>query len=1091
VFGSISSDEYEELEDVIDWLLGVITFNLFANQVDVDEATMWDETQNVVLPQYLFRPQPRAFWLAICAILKLMTKDCIQTQFLTTDLKHKELVESVLMLLDKDSDSDPTIHTNSKPLNCKDTVFWPALQCFVLLLEKLGSRFWMFTRTAPNVILKLIKSNPHYQEQLEICYSEAARFEIPNFEDNFTFSQLVFDNDTYEKIARSSMQPPKQRYHGFSLSWTVPFIKSLIDYGDFELPTIVELLTFLCHIHNVSLHGDADISSTDLFQNVLPIDSIAERIEKLFLPRESLSSISQSVGILFSRKVYSALLDCKQTVFCMVTALCSHLLSKNNQLRSGHKPYLSETARTYISLVMYCSTEKTACDLWYLLKMVSPLSPFLSVISNEKSSSGSTTINVSLLSQPADLSEVLLKMITDKLKEQDDLSGPFLYPPSSTEGSKWFGSCSAVVVKQEPGFDDKSSDTDLKSTEVKQESLADQSTLHTGKNYSSGAKLIPVEKLIDKSTRRQNTDVQIKQFALQLKKLPVERRLSDGYPVVVNKTIDNESDTVIHTVEEDSKLDLQSDTESCSAEEDDDLPNYFSFSGRRRKHVSVISSATSDDEENNVFSLQIYAQKITSDNDSNISSIKKQISGSSSSTITLDDENCEGSSITNCVGVIAATADFQDKESCRLRHVSTTSTITLGEEHYEDSGQTHVHSVGVTSLDIETTDMQQQMDAATVCGKANENGSNKSHVQKICDDASEAGPLKKIKVKEEKSVDDAKGIAVVDMASVASSSVNVKQTNEVIGNSPSLIELMLSDTTGQYENAESRITVHSAESNDNASKPFPLPISNVSIKLEDSKTTDDVVENASTFGRYGEELNQQDLEADMNLSDGDSDCFVVTPIKHEKLKFEQKGSVDTTGVVVDANDASHGDTELVQLVECVDTDLQSSVKELQPFPVQPVPRKASLCEGKLQPAIVGRAPFSKSRMASLQTPETHKNVSKKTIAKENVMVTDKGTQKKVSDSKSTRSATTAVVTVGLLKSHNKEEFLMEVLHWSPVSFFQDHGNTSEGPHSIPTIQDVPLTFKSSDQYVEIFKSLLLLETWDTVSAFCVLSIWHY
>ena len=172
--------------------------------------------------------------------------------------------------------------------------------------------------------------------------------------------------------------------------------------------------------------------------------------------------------------------------------------------------------------------------------------------------------------------------------------------------------------------------------------------------------------------------------------------------------------------------------------------------------------------------------------------------------------------------------------------------------------------------------------------------------------------------------------------------------------------------------------------------------------------------------------------------------------------------------------------------------MQSNVQEFQPRPMQPVPRKTSLSDGKLQPAVVGRAPFSKSRMASLQAPETHKLVSRETITKGNVMGNDRGTQKKVANSKNTCSASVmtgapkVVVAVELSKSHDKEEFLMEVLHWSPVSFFQNCGNASEGPHCTPTIQDVPLTFKSSDQYVEVFKSLLLLETWDTVSMYCVL-----
>ena len=1050
------------------------------NQVDVDESTTWDETQNVVLPQYLFTSQPRVFWLAIYTILNLMTKDCIQTQFLTTDLKHKEVVESVLMLLDEDSDSNLTTHT--KHLNCKNTVFWPALQCLVLLLEKLGSRFWMFTRIAPNTILKLVKLNPYYQEQLEICYSEAARFDMPDMEDNFTFSQLVFDDDSYKKFskAQSSMQSQKERYHGFSLSWVVPFVKSLIDFGDFELPTIVELLTFVCRIHNVSLHGDTDISSTDLFQNVLPIETIAERLEKLFLPQESLSSISQSVGTLFSRKVYSALLDCKQTIFCMVTALCSHLLSKDRQLQNKHKPYLSQTARTYVSLVMYCSTEKTAPDLWYLLKMVSPLSPFLSVVSTDKSAT--TTIDVSLLSQPADLSEVLLKMITDKLKKQDDLSGPFLYPPSSTEDSKWFGSFGSVVVKQEPVFDEpkKLSSSDSKTAEVKQELMVDHYTPQAKENPKSSIE--SAEKIIGNSPRSQKADVVLKQFNLQLEKLPVRRRINDGYPVIVNKSKGNESVAVKHKLDMGFKLDLESDTESCS-DEDEELPNYFSFSSSGHKYANAISSATSDNEscEGGI------SHKINSNNDSRITVIQKRVS--SSSTITLDDVSCEGR---RCSHELAL--GFQAEE--RPNHPSSASTIILDDEHCEGSGQWHAKSTSVASLNIEASEMCRQTSMAVTL-LSNPSKGSESNVLRICDGSVEGSPLKKIKMEGAHTYSKMDtGLNNIDSTKDAVSNqsptsfLSVNQTNEVAGNSVSLIDLMFSDTT-----CKQHPTL--AGSNLNATRPSLLPLRR---ELKHFDTAGKVDEDASAFAHFEEDTSQQ--ETDVNLSDGeDSDCFVVTPIDHKNLKFEQKGSVKSNTVEkADKNPQSDVVKSVSFVRNSIDevtddaprTDVAKSVSNdfqlLQPAPMQPVAHKASLPDGKLQPAVVGRAPFSKSRMTLLQTPDTEGSTSKGIVGKNNA---NKCVQKKLAESTCSAStpigAPRVVVTVELSRSRDKEEFLLEVLQWSPLPFYQSKEKSEvvlEGPHHIPTIQDIPLTFKSCDQYVEILKPLLLLEAWDTVSFLC-------
>ena len=570
-FGSVDCDEYAELENVIDWLLDVINFNFFMNHVDIDNSANWDDTQKVVLPCHLFTNKPREFWLGICTILSVMTKNCIQTCLLPSDLT--QLIETVLVLL-KDSDQLYDIPTFNSPQGCKNTVFWPALQGFVLLVDKLGSRFWMITTTTPAAALKAIKCNPYYQLQLRICYDNAAKLDSVTNDSEFSFSQLVYD-DSLNKPS-SSMDPLQERYHGFSLSWVVPFIKSLIDFGDYESSTIVDLLEFVCNIHCLSLHGDTNVSSTDTFQTVLPLHIIAKRVEDLFLPRESLQCISQSVDILFSQKVYSVFLQCKQAIFCMITVLCSYVLNRDSLVLSQNKQHLTQTARTYISLVMYCSTEKTASKLWYLVKQIGPLSPFLSVVSNQVGNSHSHTD----LLHPDELCEVLVSLIAGKQSSQD-IAGPFLYPHSFSKSALKTKTTGVTVIKQESFGEETNRTEDFIP-------LLDHDPNHQDSPTSC-------------ETTRKSSDgdaycnSNLKQVSLKLKKLPVTVLKSERGELHYEFQDDSNKSSCMLSESE-------CDTESCCSmnndDDSDDLPSFFSFRKRRLTDVSTSSTVTIESELN-------------------------------------------------------------------------------------------------------------------------------------------------------------------------------------------------------------------------------------------------------------------------------------------------------------------------------------------------------------------------------------------------------------------------------------------------------------------------------------------------------------
>ena len=240
---------------------------------------------------------------------------------------------------------------------------------------------------------------------------------------------------------------------------------------------------------------------------------VAGRVENLFLPQESLKCISQSVDVLFSQKVYSVLLRCKQAIFCMITVLCSYVLSRDRLVLSQNKQHLSQTARTYTSLVMYCSNEKTASKLCYLVKQISSLSLFLSVVSNQV---GNSYGHNDLL-QPDELCKTLQKLIADK-QDNQDIAGPFLYPHSFNSSTlKRRTSSTEIKIKQE-SFEE---ETKSLCTTEESKPVVDHHLYHQ-ESSSHCRSSTSTEKTADSDSA--SGGLNLKQVSLRIPKLPITVR---------------------------------------------------------------------------------------------------------------------------------------------------------------------------------------------------------------------------------------------------------------------------------------------------------------------------------------------------------------------------------------------------------------------------------------------------------------------------------------------------------------------------------------------------------------------------------------
>ena len=208
-------------------------------------------------------------------LIKAMDGGCIRSRLMSVN-GHRELVDTVLLNLTSNADKNYTprvdkarcIHTPPTVLSARTTIFWPAMQCYSVLLDKLGSRFWQHTFKDPSVVIRDIFSNPYYCFELTqwatLNCGEDTEDSTSHESDNelVSNSQIVqdwkpalrpreviqltqtvideLDYETEEDNLDTATAHRKSRMSVFS--WISPFINSILDFGEGSYPNIHRLV---------------------------------------------------------------------------------------------------------------------------------------------------------------------------------------------------------------------------------------------------------------------------------------------------------------------------------------------------------------------------------------------------------------------------------------------------------------------------------------------------------------------------------------------------------------------------------------------------------------------------------------------------------------------------------------------------------------------------------------------------------------------------------------------------------------------------------------------------------------------------------
>ncbi|KFQ81954.1 putative helicase senataxin, partial [Phaethon lepturus] len=260
--GKVDRDDYYDLQEVLTCLFKVIELGLFESP-DIYSSSMIEKGKLILLPSHLYdTANYKNYWLGICMLLTVLEEQAMDSLLLGPD-KQNDFMQSILHTMEKEAADDST------------DPFWPALHCFMVILDQLGSKVWG-QLIDPVQAFQTIINSASYNNEIKNIRSSFKRTksepESDYNDDMVTCSQIVYNyntekpqKDTGWKTAICPDYCPNMyedmqtlanvlqsdigrdmRVHNSTFLWFIPFVQSLMDLKDLGVAYIVEVIHYLC-----------------------------------------------------------------------------------------------------------------------------------------------------------------------------------------------------------------------------------------------------------------------------------------------------------------------------------------------------------------------------------------------------------------------------------------------------------------------------------------------------------------------------------------------------------------------------------------------------------------------------------------------------------------------------------------------------------------------------------------------------------------------------------------------------------------------------------------------------------------------------
>uniref|UniRef100_A0A670YHI7 Senataxin n=1 Tax=Pseudonaja textilis TaxID=8673 RepID=A0A670YHI7_PSETE len=275
--GKVDRDDYYDIQEVLICLFKVIELGLFENP-DIYSSLGVEKTRLVLLPPHLYDTgNYKNYWLGLCMLLSVLEEQAMDSLMLGPDKQN--FMQSIMHIMKKQTDGEI------------DDPFWPVLHCFMVILDKLGSKVWG-QLADPVRAFQAIINNASYKKEIESIRQNTKSEPPSDYEDVITCSQIVY-NYNPERLQQDSrlrtaacldycpnfyedMQTltdifqydigRDMRLHYSTFLWFIPFFHSLMDLKELGVAYSIVVIQHLCsEVKEVLHHADQPCDKVSQF----------------------------------------------------------------------------------------------------------------------------------------------------------------------------------------------------------------------------------------------------------------------------------------------------------------------------------------------------------------------------------------------------------------------------------------------------------------------------------------------------------------------------------------------------------------------------------------------------------------------------------------------------------------------------------------------------------------------------------------------------------------------------------------------------------------------------------------------------------
>ncbi|XP_046870298.1 probable helicase senataxin isoform X2 [Hypomesus transpacificus] len=265
--GNVDRDDFYDLQEIFSCMFCVVELGISRNLRGID-ITYDPTTKMTMLPSHLYDSKnDKNYWLGICMLLTQLDTQAMDSLFLGPD-KQANILQCILNTMKNSMEDEEE--------DGKEDPFWPALQCFMVILDRLGSRIW--GQIDPIPAFTTITESASYMKEIECIRKESqmaqvkVEFGLDDDDDDSTLtcSQMVYcanvPDRSKEKRGRRSYGADGSmvyeemnclvnylqsdlgqalRIHNSTFLWFIPFVKSIMDLIDLNNVHINEVIQYL------------------------------------------------------------------------------------------------------------------------------------------------------------------------------------------------------------------------------------------------------------------------------------------------------------------------------------------------------------------------------------------------------------------------------------------------------------------------------------------------------------------------------------------------------------------------------------------------------------------------------------------------------------------------------------------------------------------------------------------------------------------------------------------------------------------------------------------------------------------------------